>query len=155
MNAAEPTAKPTPRFEWHAVRALAPHLWPAGDLSIRLRVLLALALLAAAKLANVYVPLLFKRMVDLFTSPANAVVALPLAIACAIASGGPLAGAARLPPASPSVLTRGSIPVPRSLLPGWPRIAGFAGSSQTGSSRWRRSGSHRKQPRAGGIASVT
>src|ERR1044072_4562465 len=81
MNAAEPTAaKPTPRFEWHAVRALAPHLWPADDLSIRLRVLLAVALLAAAKLANVHVPLLFKRMVDLFTTPADALVALPLAL---------------------------------------------------------------------------
>ncbi|HEX5049767.1 MAG TPA: ABC transporter ATP-binding protein/permease [Gammaproteobacteria bacterium] len=84
MNAVDPTAaKSTPRFEWHAVRALAPHLWPAGDLSIRLRVLLALALLAAAKIANVYVPLLFKRMVDLFTSPADAVVTLPLALIAA------------------------------------------------------------------------
>ncbi|HET7134250.1 MAG TPA: ABC transporter ATP-binding protein/permease [Gammaproteobacteria bacterium] len=81
MNAADPSAdKSAPRFEWHAVRSLVPHLWPAGDLSIRLRVLLALALLTAAKLANVYVPLLFKRMVDLFTTPQNAVVALPLAL---------------------------------------------------------------------------
>jgi ATP-binding cassette subfamily B protein len=81
MNAADSTAdKSEPRFEWHAVRSLAPHLWPAGDLSIRLRVLLALALLTAAKLANVYVPLLFKRMVDLFTTPQTAVVALPLAL---------------------------------------------------------------------------
>src|SRR5262245_9260276 len=80
MNAVDPNAKSTPRFEWHAVRVLAPHLWPAGDWSIRLRVLLALALLAGAKLANVYVPLLFKRMVDLFTTPTNAVVALPLAL---------------------------------------------------------------------------
>ena len=81
MNAVDSTAaKSAPRFEWHAVRALTPHLWPAGDLSIRLRVLLALALLTAAKLANVYVPFLFKRMVDLFTSPQSALVALPLAL---------------------------------------------------------------------------
>jgi ATP-binding cassette, subfamily B, heavy metal transporter len=82
MNAANPTAaaKSTPPFEWHAVRSLAPHLWPAGDLSIRLRVLLALALLTAAKLANVYVPLLYKQMVDLFTTTQNAVVVLPLAL---------------------------------------------------------------------------
>ncbi len=67
-------------FEWSALRSLAPHLWPAANLSIRLRVVLALGLLAAAKLATVYVPMLFKRMVDLFADPQNLPTVLPLSL---------------------------------------------------------------------------
>ena len=67
-------------FEWGALRALAPHLWPAHDRGIRVRVVLALALLTAAKLATVYVPLLFKTLVDLFSDPANLPVVLPLGL---------------------------------------------------------------------------
>ena len=76
-------AEPVPRtasFEWGALRSLAPHLWPAANLSIRLRVVLALALLTAAKLATVYVPMLFKRMVDLFSDPQNLPIVLPLSL---------------------------------------------------------------------------
>ena len=68
------------RFEWGALRALAPHLWPANDITIRVRVVAALALLTAAKLATVYVPLLFKYMVDLFSDPQNLPVTLPMAL---------------------------------------------------------------------------
>ena len=68
------------RFEWSALRALAPHLWPVNDLAIRLRVVAALALLTAAKLATVYVPILFKYMVDMFSNPQNLPVTLPLAL---------------------------------------------------------------------------
>jgi ATP-binding cassette, subfamily B, heavy metal transporter len=65
-------------FEWGALRTLAPHLWPASNPAIRVRVVGALALLTAAKLATVYVPILFKRMVDLFSDPQHLPVALPL-----------------------------------------------------------------------------
>jgi ATP-binding cassette subfamily B protein len=67
-------------FEWGAVRALAPHLWPKGKLEIRVRVIGALALLTAAKLATVYVPLLFRDLVDLFADPQNLPATLPLAL---------------------------------------------------------------------------
>ena len=67
-------------FEWGAVRALAPHLWPKGNLEIRVRVIGALALLTAAKLATVYVPLLFRDLVDLFADPQNLPATLPLAL---------------------------------------------------------------------------
>jgi ATP-binding cassette subfamily B protein len=70
----------TTGFEWAALRALAPHLWPASNPSIRWRVAFALALLAAAKLATVYVPILFKEMVDLFSDPQNLPVVLPLGL---------------------------------------------------------------------------
>jgi ABC-type transport system involved in Fe-S cluster assembly fused permease/ATPase subunit len=77
---AQPTEKTASGFEWSALRSLAPHLWPAADPSIRMRVVLALALLTAAKLANVYVPILLKEMVDLFSDPENLPVALPLGL---------------------------------------------------------------------------
>ena len=47
---------------------------------MRLRVVLALALLAAAKVATVYVPILLKKLVDLFADPANLPVVVPLGL---------------------------------------------------------------------------
>ena len=67
-------------FEWGALRSLAPHLWPASNFATRARVGGALALLTGAKLATVYVPFLFKRMVDMFSDPQHLPVALPLAM---------------------------------------------------------------------------
>jgi len=73
--------KPAARaVEWAALRGLAPHLWPPGNLAARLRVVLALSLLMGAKLATVYVPILFKDMVDLFADPENLPVVLPLGL---------------------------------------------------------------------------
>ena len=81
MSTPKPAAEPTRHgFEWGALRSLAPHLWPAADLGIRLRVVGALVLLTGAKLATVYVPILYKRMVDLFADPNNLPVALPLGL---------------------------------------------------------------------------
>ena len=78
MAAVSTNQKSDKGFEWGALRSLAPHLWPASDPAIRVRVVGALALLTAAKLATVYVPILFKRMVDLFSDPQHLPVALPL-----------------------------------------------------------------------------
>ena len=81
MDAADTAAESRRRsFEWSALRSLAPHLWPASDRGIRLRVLLALALLTGAKLATVAVPILYKNMVDLFSDPRNLPVTLPVAL---------------------------------------------------------------------------
>jgi ATP-binding cassette, subfamily B, heavy metal transporter len=82
MTTTDPTTSPEPKqsFEWHALRSLAPHLWPVGNVRIRVRVLVALALLTGAKLANVYVPILFKGLVDLFSTPQNVAVVLPLGL---------------------------------------------------------------------------
>jgi len=46
------------------VKALFPYLWAKGRWDLRIRVLLALAFLVAAKLIGVYVPFLFKDIVD-------------------------------------------------------------------------------------------
>jgi ABC-type transport system involved in Fe-S cluster assembly fused permease/ATPase subunit len=66
--------------EWRALRKLAPHLWPAGNLGVRFRVVFALLLLSGAKMATVYVPLLFKRLVDLFATPSNVPIVLPIGL---------------------------------------------------------------------------
>ena len=49
-------------------------------LAIRSRVVVAMLLLLLAKLATVYVPVLFKRMVDLFTTTQTCLIALPLGL---------------------------------------------------------------------------
>ena len=62
---------------------LAPYLWPEGRNDLRLRVVIALASLTFAKLANVYVPLFLGGTVDrlssLETAP-NLVFGIPLAL---------------------------------------------------------------------------
>jgi ATP-binding cassette subfamily B protein len=62
------------RREWRVVPMLLPYLW-----EYRWRVLIALACLVTAKLANVGVPLLLKEVVDSL-DPSHAVVAVPFAL---------------------------------------------------------------------------
>jgi ATP-binding cassette subfamily B protein len=50
--------------QWQAVKDLMPHLWTRIGWDLRARVGAAVACLVVAKLANVYVPILFKGMVD-------------------------------------------------------------------------------------------
>ncbi len=60
------------------LRALLPYLWPRGRPGLKLRVVAALGLLAAAKVTTVYVPFLYKAAVDALTIEGAAVVAVPL-----------------------------------------------------------------------------
>ena len=69
-----------PSFEWGAIRALVPYLWPRDNLELRARVLLAACLLASAKIANVYVPILYKEAVDVLSADGPVVVVLPLGL---------------------------------------------------------------------------
>ena len=83
MSQAERTLsgrKTEPGFEWDALKALSRYLWPRHAKEIRLRVLVALGLLALAKLANVYVPILYKEAVDILAVETSAIVVLPLAL---------------------------------------------------------------------------
>jgi ATP-binding cassette subfamily B protein len=67
------------RGQWLAFKALLPHLWPAGQPELRVRVVIALICLVISKVANVYVPILFKHMIDqLSLKPIAGVV--PLAV---------------------------------------------------------------------------
>ena len=72
--------KREPDFEWGALRALGPYLWPDGRIEIKVRVVVAIALLACAKIATVYVPIVYKEMVDLFSDPQNLPLSLPVAL---------------------------------------------------------------------------
>ena len=67
--------------EASVIRSLLPYLWPRDALGMRVRVVLAVALLVAAKVANVYVPFFYKGAVDaLAPSEAGAAVAIPLGL---------------------------------------------------------------------------
>ena len=72
--------KREPAFEWNAIGNLVPYLWPKGLTKIKIRVVAALAMLACAKIATVYVPFVYKSMVDLFSNPGNIALELPIAL---------------------------------------------------------------------------
>ena len=63
-----------------AFTALLPYLWPKGETGLRVRVVLAVACLIVAKAANVYVPILFKGLVDALTRPENLGIAVPIGL---------------------------------------------------------------------------
>jgi ABC-type transport system involved in Fe-S cluster assembly fused permease/ATPase subunit len=68
------SAEPSARGDWQTIRTLLPYLW-----EFKGRVLLALSLLVLAKLANVAVPLVFKRIVDAMDKP-HAVLLVPVSL---------------------------------------------------------------------------
>ncbi len=64
---AKPASAPAPRGDFGVMRKLLPYVW-----EWRGRVALALAFLVAAKLANIGVPLVLKRLVDALSGPKRA-----------------------------------------------------------------------------------
>ena len=68
------------RAQLRVVRHLAPHLWPAGEPGLRLRVLTAFALIIAGKLVTVTIPLLYKQAVDALSGAAGPIVLVPVAL---------------------------------------------------------------------------
>ena len=69
-----------PRRDWHTIRSLLPFLWPAGEIGLRVRVVVALACLVAAKAINVMVPLLYKQAVDALSIHDGSLIAVPVAV---------------------------------------------------------------------------
>ncbi len=67
------------RRSWAVLAILGRHLWPKGEWGLRSRVVAGGALLAMAKVANVYVPILYKHAVDSLGAKA-AVVAVPIGL---------------------------------------------------------------------------
>ena len=68
------------------LREMLPYLWPAGERGLRRRVVLAMALLVAAKATTVYVPIILRDAVDALSLPSGQIV-LTLAIGLLIAYG--------------------------------------------------------------------
>ncbi len=90
-----PSRDPGPRYSaLTTVSGLLPYLWPRGDRRGRLLVVSAVLLLVAAKVATVYVPLVYSRAVDrLARHDPSHVLAVPVGLIVAygllrIASGG-------------------------------------------------------------------
>ncbi len=76
-----PAAARQPRGDIATIRTLLPYLWPKGEAELRVRVVLALLCLLAAKIATVYVPILYKRAVDAITpGGTDAVIVVPVAV---------------------------------------------------------------------------
>ena len=71
---------PARRSHLRTIRTLLPYLWPRGSLEMRGRVVLAVLLLFGAKVANVYVPILYKEAVDILSDDAAVAIVVPVAI---------------------------------------------------------------------------
>jgi ABC-type transport system involved in Fe-S cluster assembly fused permease/ATPase subunit len=78
---------------WAVLSILGRHLWPKGEYNLRVRVVVALVLLVLAKVANVYVPLLYKHAVDAFGTPQAQAMAVPIALILAYGAARVLAQA--------------------------------------------------------------
>ena len=65
-----------------SLKNLLPYLWPKGEPELKVRVVLASAALVIAKVANVYVPVIFKHIIDAL-GHAGTLVALPLGLLAA------------------------------------------------------------------------
>jgi len=65
--------------ELRALRSLTPYLWPREAAGLRVRVMLAVALMVAGRLVGISVPFLYKHAVDALT-PRKAVIAVPVVL---------------------------------------------------------------------------
>ncbi len=69
------------------IQRVAPYLWPKGDTGARIRVVIAMIALVAAKLATVGTPILYMWAVDGLTDPAETPIWLLTPVALVIAYG--------------------------------------------------------------------
>ena len=78
---APPTAPARPeRSALATIGSLLPYLWPRGDTPARVRVALAFVFLVAAKVATVYVPLVYSWAVDVLAPKNGPMLAVPVGI---------------------------------------------------------------------------
>ena len=63
-----------------ALKGLGPYLWPRDSLELRIRVVLALALLITGKLVSIAIPFLYKDAVDALSVKSPGVIAVPVAV---------------------------------------------------------------------------
>jgi ABC-type transport system involved in Fe-S cluster assembly fused permease/ATPase subunit len=78
-----PPPLPGPRRSaLQTIGSLLPYLWPKGDMGAHVRLIAACAFLVAAKIANVYVPLVYSRAVGALApkSGSAAILAVPIAL---------------------------------------------------------------------------
>jgi ATP-binding cassette, subfamily B, heavy metal transporter len=68
------------RHDLQTLRTLLPYLWPTGETGLKVRVLAAMLLLAAAKATNVVVPIFYKQAVDSLTGGGGELLVVPVAL---------------------------------------------------------------------------
>ncbi|HEX7007200.1 MAG TPA: metal ABC transporter permease, partial [Alphaproteobacteria bacterium] len=83
MTSSRPTSKAARRpGDRRTLATLLPYLWPGPGVEhwreMRLRVVLALVLLAAAKVINIYVPIFYRDAVDALSPEHGGVIAVPV-----------------------------------------------------------------------------
>jgi ATP-binding cassette, subfamily B, heavy metal transporter len=72
--------KTGPRNDLRTLQTLLPYLWPPGEPALRVRVVLAMLLLALAKITNVVVPIFYKYSVDALSDDTAKLVAIPVVL---------------------------------------------------------------------------
>ncbi|MEE8189385.1 MAG: ABC transporter ATP-binding protein/permease [Kiloniellales bacterium] len=69
-----------PGRQWRTLRNLLPYLWMRDRADLRLRVVLAVIMLVAAKIASVFIPIVLRETVDALSAPAGGLLVVPLAL---------------------------------------------------------------------------
>ncbi|GGD78772.1 ABCB family ABC transporter ATP-binding protein/permease [Croceicoccus mobilis] len=73
--------------DWRTLRRFLPYLWPANNRALRVRIVLAMSLVLAAKATTLALPFAYKRAIDSMTTPANEAAMVALAFVLAYAAG--------------------------------------------------------------------
>ena len=72
---------------WRTLRRFLPYLWPAEQPALKLRIVIAMLLVLAAKAVTLSLPFAYKRAVDTMTNAGNELVMVALAFVLAYAAG--------------------------------------------------------------------
>src|SRR3954467_9229982 len=72
--------RPRKLGERETIRSLLPYLWPRNAMELRVRVVAAIVCLFVAKIANVYVPVLYKHAIDALGTTAATAAVLPVGL---------------------------------------------------------------------------
>jgi ATP-binding cassette subfamily B protein len=80
-----PDSPKAPRGSWSTIFSLLPYLWPKHEFGLRVRLVLASIAMLLAKVATVYVPILYSHAVDRLAHGGGAVIIVPAAIIVAYA----------------------------------------------------------------------
>ena len=78
---------PAPRGTFATIKSLLPYLWPRGEIVSHIRVVAAFALLVAAKVATIYVPMVYGRAVDTLAPKGPHISPIVVPVALIIAYG--------------------------------------------------------------------
>ena len=82
-----PSPAPADHDGWATIRRFLPYLWPRDNAALRRRIVIALALVLAAKAVTLALPYALRGAVDAMATPADGAASLALALVIAYAAG--------------------------------------------------------------------